>query len=339
MMPDSPTVLSRERSLGERYQVDVYVTADSSSEMAQEEMLRGLTGSPKSLPPKYFYDSTGSELFERITELPEYYPTRVEQRLLASWATELMAQVRPEELIELGTGSTAKVRSLLDAPSTAGHLHRYVALDVSEHVVETAVKGLTRSYPFLYAYGMVGDFQRHMEHLPASKGRRLVVFFGSTIGNLDREARHDFLVQLQRQLTSDDRLLLGIDLVKDRAILEAAYNDAGGVTAQFNRNILRVVNRTVGADFQPEAYQHRAFFNRQASRIEMHLVSTSHQTIVLRSMGVSVRLCPGETIWTESSYKFTRDSAEAMLEEAGMRLERWYTDSQRMFALVLASRR
>ena len=320
----------------ERYRVDLHLDGASSRRRLVEDIRRGLTGQPKSLPPKYFYDSRGSALFERISRLPEYYLTRVEHGLIASMAEELMERLRPQEVIELGPGSTAKIRTLLDAPSTAAHLSRYVPFDISEPVVRAAARGLVESYPFLRAHGVVADLDEDVARLPAAIGRRLLVYFGSSIGNLDPQPRHDFLVQLRGQLSPGDRLLLGVDLVKDVAVLEAAYNDPGGVTAEFNRNILRVVNRAVNADFLPEAFQHKAFYNRQAGRIEMHLVPAAHQTVALRDLELSIGVSPNETIWTESSYKFTRDSVLAMLEGAGLKLERWHTDAASMFALALA---
>ena len=301
-----------------------------------EDVRRGLTSHPKSLPPKYFYDPKGAALFEHITRLPEYYLTRVEQGLIVSLAEELMELVRPQEVIELGPGSTANIRSLIDARSADNHIERYVAFDINERTVQVALKTLTKSHPFLETHGVVGDFDGDLVRLPAPIGRRLVVFFGSTIGNLDPHARHKFLVQIRGHLAPDDRLLLGLDLVKDVAILEAAYNDPGGVTAEFNRNILRVVNRAVHADFRPEAFQHNAFYNQQASRIEMHLAPASLQTIELKALGLSIRVPPNETIWTESSYKFTRESTLAMLQEAGLSFEHWYVDRDNLFALVLA---
>ena len=222
----------------ERYRVDVYITAASFSKTAEGDIRRGLTGSQKSLPPKYFYDSAGSALFERITELPEYYLTRVEKGLIASLAEELISQVRPQEVVELGPGSPEKIRAFLDAPNAADHVTRYVPFDVNTRAVQNAVKTLVNGYPFLQAHGVVGDFEEHLNHLPSPIGRRLIVFLGSTIGNLDPNPRREFLLQLRQQLTSGDRLLLGVDLVKDPVMLEAAYNDTASVTAEFNRNIL-----------------------------------------------------------------------------------------------------
>ena len=317
------------------YSVHVHTNGMSAAAI-REDIRLGLTGHPKTLRPKYFYDSHGSALFEQITQLPEYYLTRTEQALLGSLADELMEEIRPTEVIELGTGPTAKIRRLLGATTASDFVRRYVPFDLDEGVVRTACETLVASYPPLQAWGVVGDFDKDLRHVPPPIGRRLVVFFGSTIGNLEPAQRHDFLVQVHQQLSGGDRFLLGLDLVKDTAVLETAYNDGQGVTAAFNRNILRVVNRAVGADFQPDAYEHRAFYNRPASRIEMHLAPPRTQHVSLRGLGIDITVAPGETVWTESSHKFTQRSAAAMLEEAGFNLERWYTDTEGMFALALA---
>ena len=295
-----------------------------------------MTGHPKSLPPKFFYDARGSALFDRITRLPEYYLSRVEQGLIESAARELMEEVRPAEVVELGPGSPVKVRSLLDVQGAPDYLARYVPFDIDEGTVRSSAHSLTESYPFLTVYGGVGDFVTDMGHVPPAIGRRLVLFLGSTIGNLDPSPRRDLLAQVRGHLAPADRLLLGVDLVKDEGVLEAAYNDAEGVTAEFNRNVLRVVNRALRGDFEPEAFLHHAFYDPRYSRIEMHLVAESAQDVNLRDLPWQVHISPGETIWTESSYKFTRDSTQAMLEGAGLKLERWSTDSQSQFGLALA---
>ena len=317
------------------YSVDNFLKGRSSSTIG-EDIRRGLTSSPKSLPPKYFYDERGSALFERISRLPEYYLTRVERSLKSCLAGALLEEACPSEVIELGPGSTDKARLLLDARGGGYHISRYVLFDFSERSVRDAARELADSYPSLEVHGVVGDFEGDLAHLPPPGGRRLVAFLGSTIGNLDPPARRAFLVKVRRLMAPGDQLLLGVDLVKDRAVLEAAYNDAGGITAEFNRNILRVVNRAVQADFQPEAFQHHAFYNPTDSRIEMHLVPTSPQTVNLKGIGLSISVLPGETIWTESSYKFTSESVRGILREAGLRLVRWDTDRESMFALALA---
>ena len=328
------------RTLGEpgpsRCEV-VVLNGLSRSSTAAEEIRSGLSGYPKTLPPKYFYDARGSDLFERITDLPEYYLTRVEHRLMRGLADRLMAELRPCEVIELGSGMPAKIRYILGSPSAPDHLRRYIPFDVDEGSVRSAAAFLTRSYPFLEVRGIVGDFESHLEQVGPSAGRRLVLFFGSTIGNLDPPERDGLLRRVRGLLAPGDRFLLGVDLVKATATVEAAYNDSLGVTADFNRNILRVVNRAVDADFVPSAFEHQAFYNELESRIEMHLVPSSPQTIDLRDLSLRLELSPDQTIWTESSYKFTRDSTAAMLEDADLRLDRWYSDRDDMFGLALAA--
>ena len=319
----------------ERLTVDVHMTPQQIQEALTEDVRRGLTADQKYLLPKYFYDTHGSDLFERITELPEYYPTRAETELLASIAGGFMAQIQPQELVELGSGSSSKTRLLLDAG--AGGLRRYIPLDVSADMVRATAEGLLQDYSSLSVHGVIGDFERHLRHLPPAIGRRLVLFLGSTLGNLDGAARLDLLRQIRRLLDPGDRLLLGVDLVKEVSVLEAAYNDSQGVTAAFNRNILLVVNRALYADFQPESFRHHAFYNREAARIEMHLVPDALQAIRIEGLGLTVTVRPQESIWTESSYKFTRQSVEAMLGEAGLPLERWYTDPDARFGLALAA--
>jgi L-histidine N-alpha-methyltransferase len=294
----------------------------------------GLTAHPRRLPPKYFYDEAGSRLFEQITELPEYYLTRAERSILHAVAGPLVHRLRPRDIVELGPGSCEKVRVLLNAlPASAGV--RYVAVDVGRDGLTQAAAKLADEYPAIEVHAVVADFERHLAYLPPPSGRRLVLFFGSTIGNFDPPARRMFLAELRRLLGPDGRLLLGVDLVKDTATLEAAYDDAAGVTAEFNRNVLRHVNRLVDGNFVPEHYRHHAFFNAEASRIEMHLIAASSQHVELERLPLALDFAEGDGIWTENSYKFTREGTEAALAEAGLELEEWYTDAERRFGLVL----
>ncbi len=320
-----------------RYHVDVHVDEQGRLAELLDDVRRGLTAPRKALPPKYFYDAAGGRLFEKITQLPEYYLTQVEDSLLVDLAPKLVRDLQPFDIVELGAGSGAKTRRLLDAMNGASRATRYVPVDVDAVTLETAAGQLVDEYPFLYVHAMVGDFQRHLAKIPTRTGRRLVLFLGSTIGNLDPPARHDLLVDIRRLLGSDDHFLLGVDLVKDVRTLEAAYNDAAGITAEFNRNILRVVNRGVDGDFEPEAYAHLAFYDRAAARIEMHLVPASRQVVRLRRLGLTIEVAAHESIWTESSYKFTPASTRAELEAAGLRMAHWYTDPERRFALILAA--
>jgi len=318
-----------------QYTREVHVHPETFPETMAEDVRRGLTHTPKFLPPKYFYDPRGSALFEQITELPEYYLTRTEHELLRRVAPGLIRHLRPREIVELGSGASAKVRHLLDALD--GAPVRYLPVDVDEQMVARAAGELIRGYPLLRIHGIIGDFERHLPRLPAPAGRRLVAFLGSTLGNLDPPARHAFLREVRRLLLPGDQFLLGIDLVKDPAALEAAYDDAQGVTAEFNRNILHVINRTLQANFRVEAFEHRARYNRPAARIEMHLHPRSPQTVRLAALDLTVTITPEEGIWTESSYKFTRESCVSMLRAAGMRMDDWLTDLGRQFALTLAS--
>jgi L-histidine N-alpha-methyltransferase len=320
-----------------RYTVDVYIDEFALEKALAADALRGLSTSPKSLPPKYLYDAFGSALFERITTLPEYYLTRAEEEILTARAPELMRMIDPRDIVELGAGAGRKVRHLLAARNGARAPLRYVPVDMDAHTMAAAARRLLGEYAPLSIHGVVGDFERHLVHVPPAHGRRLVMFLGSTIGNLDPPARLEFLTQIRSLLVPGDRFLLGMDLVKDRAVLEAAYDDAAGVTREFNRNVLRVVNRALDGDFHPEGFRHHAFFNEEESRIEMHLVAETPQTARLRRIGLTVNLSPGESIWTESSYKFTRTSAGAMFAEAGLSLDGWYTDARERFALAVAA--
>jgi L-histidine N-alpha-methyltransferase len=322
----------------DRFQVDVRLDDETRFCELAEDVRRSLTSCPKFLLPKYFYDLAGSTLFDRITDLPEYYLTRAEASLLDQLAPDLMREVAPIDIVELGSGSSAKTRCFLEAGDGVASTMRYVPIDVDLETVAGASARLLKDYPALRVHAVVGDFERHLQSVPPPEGRRLVLFLGSTIGNLDPPARHALLEEVRQLLGMGDRFLLGVDLVKDIRVLEAAYNDAAGVTAAFNRNILRVVNRAVGGDFQPEQFRHLAFYNDSASRIEMHLVAEAAQVVRLRRLGLTVDLAPEERIFTESSYKFTRRSVEADLREARLRVERWHTDAEQRFALVLAAR-
>lgn len=321
-----------------RYQVDVYTDPRVQQQRLEEDVRRGLTARRKSLPPKYFYDRAGSLLFERITELPEYYPTRTESALLADIVPGLTEEFLPDDIVEIGAGSAEKTRRILDAVGEGGRSLRYVPLDVDRLTLEASATRLIRDYPGLRVHAVAGDFERDLTHVPPASGRRLAMFLGSTIGNLDAPARRRLLTGLGGLLPdSRDRLLLGVDLVKDVKILEAAYDDAAGVTRDFNRNILNVINRGVDGDFQPEAFRHLAFYNPTAARIEMHLVADSAQVVTLARLGLTIRFRPGEGIWTESSYKFTRPGVESMLAQARLRLVRWHVDPANYFALALAA--
>jgi L-histidine N-alpha-methyltransferase len=318
------------------YTADVHVDRLGLHEALADDVRRGLAEHPKSLPPKYFYDSVGSALFERITRLPEYYLTRAEHTLLDRHARLILSEAKPEEVVELGAGSPAKFLRLL-AAMNGTPVRRYVPIDVDGGMLEASAQALLRERPELEIRAVVGDFERHLDRVPPAAGRRLVAFLGSTIGNLDAAARHRLLVGLRALLGDDDRLLIGLDLVKNLAALEAAYDDAEGVTAAFNRNILRVVNRELRADFRPEAFRHVARWNDADSRMEMHLAAEGPQQATVEDLDMTVALDPGETIWTESCHKFTRVSATAMLADAGLALVSWHTDGT--YALAVGAAR
>jgi L-histidine N-alpha-methyltransferase len=313
------------------------IHADEAGVLARmaDDIRQGLTGRPRQLPPKYFYDETGSVLFERITELPEYYLTRAEDAILRQVAAGLVRRLCPSDIVELGPGSCSKVRWLLDALADGDGV-RYLAMDVGREGLAQSVGALADAYPHLHCHAVVADFQRHLGCLPPPIGRRLVLFLGSTIGNFDPPARRVLLAQVRQLLGSDGRFLLGVDLVKDRRVLEAAYNDAAGVTREFNRNLLRVVNRAVDGDFDPETWRHHSFYDPEASRIEMHLLATTAQRVHLRALRLVLDFDAGDGIWTESSYKFTRESVVVMLGEAGLVLDEWHTDPEGRFGLAIA---
>ncbi len=319
--------------------VSIEVLLDDSGALSHmaEEIVEGLRQSPKILPSKYFYDERGSELFERITTLPEYYPTRTEQWLLERYAGEIAAESPPQELVELGSGAAKKTRLLLDACLAQGRLERFVPLEVSLEMAEAAAAALANDYPQIEIHAVVGDFESHMDEVPEGRAR-LIAFLGGTIGNFERADAVDLLHDIADLMDGDSRLLLGTDLVKERSVLQAAYNDGQGVTAEFNLNILDVLNRQLDADFDRRAFEHVAFFNEQHSRIEMHLRSLRDQTVRIGDADIEARFAAGELMRTEVSHKYTRPSVEAMLGEAGLRLERWYTDPQEYFGLSLSSR-
>jgi L-histidine N-alpha-methyltransferase len=335
-MSSPGSALSPSESVSARCRFDVHADEAAFLAMLEADVRRGLARRPRSIPPKYFYDEAGAQLFERITGLPEYYLTRVEEALLAKVAPAIVHRVSPSDVVELGPGSCRKVRWFLDAIQHAGSL-RYVPVDFGRDGLSHAVSALARDYGRLRVHAVVGDFERHLPHVPAPEGRRLALFLGSTIGNFDPDARRPLLGDIRAMLGADGRLLLGVDLVKERRVLEAAYDDAAGVTRDFNRNVLHVINRALDADFRPHEYRHLAFYDAASSRIEMHLVASTAQRVHLSRLGMTIDFDEGEDIWTESSYKFTRASTEAMLADAGLGMEEWYTDEGERFGLALAS--
>jgi L-histidine N-alpha-methyltransferase len=301
-----------------------------------EDVLDGLTRPFKELPPKHFYDARGAELFDRICELPEYYPTRAERAILEERAEELTGAV---ELVELGSGTAAKTRVLLDALHAAGTLERYIPVDVTESMVRECAQALTHEYPGLQVHGVIGDFERHLDRIPPAAGPRIVAFLGGTIGNFPPGSRRRVLRQIARLLGPSDHLLMGTDLVKDPRVLEAAYDDAQGVTAEFNRNVLRVVNRELRADFDPDDFDHVALFDPHNEWIEMRLRARRAHTTLVRDLDLPVHFDAGEELRTEISAKFTPERVEGDLSVAGLELVRWLTDPEELFALSLSRTR
>jgi len=318
--------------------IDVHLDADGGATMARE-VRTGLSTEPKELAPKYFYDERGSQLFERITELPEYYPTRAERSILAERSAEILAAAgEPTTLVELGSGSAAKTRHLLSAMRDAGCLDTYVPVDISEEITHETAESLAQEYPGLEVRGLVCDFEHHLERIPSGGGGRLIAFLGGTIGNLYPQPRRDFLARLAALLGPDDRILLGTDLVKEPARLEAAYDDAGGVTAEFNKNVLRVLNRELGADFDLAAFEHVARYDGEEARMDIRLRSLADQTVRLDGLDLTVEFADGEEMRTEISSKFTRERLEGVYEEADLEMSGWFTDPAGDYALSLAQR-
>ncbi len=316
--------------------LDVHLTDDDLRATLVADARRGLTATPKTLPSKYFYDARGSDLFEQITRLPEYYPTRTEEAILTRYADQIAAAAgRPDTLVELGSGSSTKTRLLLDALAAAGRLRRYVPVDVSSSALEGALDTLAVDYPALELHGVVADFEAHLDRLP-STGGRLIAFLGSTIGNLDPAERSRFLRGLRSGLGAGDAFLLGADLVKAEDRLVAAYDDAAGVTADFNRNVLRVLNASLGADFRPEDFDHVARWNSDAEWMEMILRARRAMTVRLADLDLQIAFATGEEIRTEISAKFRRPGLTAELAAAGFTLMSWWTDPSDDFALALA---
>ena len=315
--------------------IDVYLHDGALATLA-EDVRDGLTSKPKTLPPKYFYDSRGSELFEQITRLPEYYPTRMEQSILDDVGAEIVSLVQPEELVELGPGSARKTHALLDPMCEDGLARRYVPVDVSESAVRESATRLLDAYDSLTIHGIVGDFERHLECVPRNGDRRLIAFLGGTIGNLDEEERVGMLRSLRSQLEPDDRLLVGTDLVKDRDRLEAAYNDSAGITAEFNRNILEVVNSNLGGDLDPRRFDHQALYDGEREWIEMRLCAREEHAARIGAIDLEVAFDASEHIRTEISCKFTVERLEREYDRAGLELLDLYTDAEGLFALSLA---
>ena len=319
--------------------------ADYRAASLRADALAGLTATPKSLPPKWFYDAQGSALFEKITELPEYYPTRAERAILQAVAPEIAALTGAATLVELGSGSSEKTRLLLSALRDAGTLRGYVPVDVSESALAAAGDALAAEYPGLAVHAVVADFEKYLG-VPSDAasgsagddggGPRLVAFLGSTIGNMVPDERAVFLRRVRAQLRPGDAFLLGTDLVKDPAVLVAAYDDSAGVTAAFNKNVLAVLNAELGADFDLDAFDHVAVWDPEREWIEMRLRAASAQRVRVGDLGLTVEFLAGEQMRTEVSAKFREAGVRAELAAAGLAMRSWWTDEGGQFGLSLA---
>jgi L-histidine N-alpha-methyltransferase len=302
-----------------------------------EEVLEGLSASRKHLPPKLFYDAYGSQLFERITELPEYYLTRTERGILTKSAAEIVAQAGTNlTLVEMGAGSATKTRVVIEAILRRQLRLAFYPVDVSAAALRDAVSSLNGDYPSLQVNPLVADYNHHMPELAALPGRKLALFIGSTIGNFEPDDAIEFLTRLRQSLTPGDAVLVGFDMRKRASILHPAYDDAQGVTADFNKNVLARINRELGGQFDLDSFQHVTVWNKSLSRIEMHLESLVAQTVCVKDLDCFFRFSRGERIHTENSYKFSRFAISRMLRKSGLLLERTWTDSKGWFSEVLA---
>lgn len=310
-------------------------TASDLSKALRRDVLHGLAQSPKTLPPKWFYDAKGSDLFDQITRLPEYYPTRTEASILRDRAADIAAASGADTLVELGSGTSEKTRLLLDAMRDSGALKRFIPFDVDPSVLRDAAGALHAEYPDIEIEVVCGDFENDLGTIPKT-GRRMVVFLGSTIGNLTPGPRAEFLAALADTMQPGDTLLLGTDLVKDVGRLVRAYDDSAGVTAAFNRNVLAVLNRELHADFDLDAFEHVARWNPDQERIEMWLRSTADQRVRIAHLDLTVDFAAGEEILTEVSCKFRPEGVEAELAAVGLRRTHWWTDGAGDFGLSLA---
>ncbi len=320
--------------------LEIHWTDQDTADALRHDVCAGLASAPKWLPPTWLYDARGSELFEEITALPEYYPFRAERGLLHTRGAEIAGAAAADTLVELGSGSSEKTRLLIDAFSAQGGLRRYVPQDVSEPALRAAATAVNAEYPDLEVHGLVGDFTRHLDLLPAAEGgRRLVAFLGGTIGNLEPTERAEFLTALHAALDPGERLLLGAGLVIDPAVMVAAYDDSAGITAEFELNVLRVLNRELGADFDVDSFDYVARWDAEREWIDMRLRARRAMTVTVPAVDLRVEFAEGEELRTEVSAKFRREGLAAELADAGFAPDHWWTDPQDRFALSLATRR
>ncbi|WP_280234684.1 L-histidine N(alpha)-methyltransferase [Nocardia cyriacigeorgica] len=317
--------------------LEIHLTDADLTAALRADARRGLTADPKWLPPKWFYDARGSELFEQITQLPEYYPTRTERALLERVVAEIARAAQAEVLVELGAGSAAKTRLLLSALSAAAPLKTYVPQDVSSAALRASAAEVAAEFPGLTVHGVVSDFTDTLHTLPRG-GRRMIAFLGGTIGNLVPAERAEFLTAIHEVLEPGEHLLLGAGLVVDPSILVPAYDDAAGVTAEFNRNVLHVLNARLSADFQPDKFRHIALWDAENEWIEMRLEATEDMRVTVADLDLLVDFARGEQMRTEISAKFRPEGLDTELSAAGFTLDKAWTDPDTRFTLVLATR-
>jgi L-histidine N-alpha-methyltransferase len=317
------------------YTIAVHLSPEEARNHMLADALKGLLGEEKSIPPVWFYDERGSRLFEEITQLPEYYPTRAERALLEAHARSIADLAKADTLVELGAGACEKTRVLLSALQATGSLGSYVPFDVSDEFLRGAATTLSEEFTSLDIHVVIGDFHHHLAEIPA-EGRRLIAFLGGTIGNLDPTQRARFLFDLNCSMSSTDSLLIGTDLVKDAARLVAAYDDAAGVTADFNRNVLHVLNEQLGGDFDPELFRHVALWNEREQWIEMRLRATASNEVSLTEAGITVHFDQGEDMLTEISAKFTPERIDRELVDAGFVVDGMWGADDGEFLLTLA---
>jgi L-histidine Nalpha-methyltransferase len=319
----------------ERVVVEVNLPPGGPLSGMAADVRAGLTCPFKQVSPRYFYDERGSKLFEEITRLREYYPTRCERAILEARSPEIVAAAEPRSLIELGSGSASKTRVLLGAMSAAGCLETYCPVDISEQITRETAERIADEYPGVDVHGVVCDFELDLERIPVG-APRTIALLGGTIGNFEPQQRAAFLRRVANLLGSEDRFLLGIDLVKDRETLEAAYNDSHGVTAEFNKNVLAVINRELGADFDLDSFEHRAYWDPDNLWMDIRLRSTARQIVNVSALDLLVSFAAGEEMRTEISTKFARPGLEGIYAEAGLEMTEWWTDPDGLFALSLA---
>lgn len=329
-LTESPASQADERFLIEP------VAADRTQSTLIEDVRHGFELSPRQLPPKYFYDDRGSQLFDRICDTPEYYPTRTEAALIESHGDAIAATVRPDHIIELGAGTSRKTDALLEACARQGLAPCYWPYDVCRGVLYQTAERLLDKLPWLTVHALVGDYTAGLENLPRPSGRCLYVFLGGTLGNFEPEPARVLLADIRRHMTTGDALLLGTDRIKRRETLEAAYDDAAGISAEFNRNVLHVINRELGADFVPDAFRHRAVFNEAASRMEMYLCARSPQRVTVQALDRHYDFAVDDPLFTEISRKFTSGSLRAELADSGLDLAQEWLDPDRYFSLSLS---